>query len=111
MMQPGLGYKGGKWQVGVRKLLEAGQLVPFADLYQLNTDQLELQHHAQAFAYVDFLLATRGGKKFASFVRALKQKAEQRDALHDAFGLRPLQFDTQFQAWGRETYPLQRVGR
>lgn len=111
MMQPGMGYKGGKWQVGVRKLLEAGQLVPFSDLYQFNTDQLELQHHAQAFAYVDFLLATRGGKKFAGFIRALKNKAEQRDALKDAFGLSPLQFDKAFHAWVRETYPLQKVRR
>jgi hypothetical protein len=106
-LAPGSGFKGGRWRVPIRKLYEAGKLEPFAGVALKNTDQLTWQEHAQAFAYVDFLIAKYGGKAFAEMVRELKRGSETRDALQQAFGLSMLAFDTAFGAWVAATYPLQ----
>lgn len=100
------GFKGGMWRAPVRKYAETGQLVPFTTVAKLNTDQLLGQHHAQVFAYVDFLIATRGGKAFAAFVRLAKKGKSTRDALRKTLGLSMLGFDEEFVAWVKETYPL-----
>lgn len=103
----GAGFKGGRWRVPIRRIVEAGELTPFATLAQKNTDQLGWQDHAQVFAYVDFLLAKYGGKAFADLVRALKRGTETRDALQQAFNLSILAFDDEFTTWVKATYPLQ----
>jgi len=100
------GFKGGEWRAPVRGYVEAGELVPFAAVSKLNTDQLAGQHHAQAFAYIDFLLATRGGKKLAAFVRLLKEGKPTRTALREVLGLSMLSFDEAFASWVKEAYPL-----
>jgi hypothetical protein len=70
LVQPGGGgWKGGRWRTPVRKMIDDGEAPPFAELSSLNTDQLKFEHHALAFAYVDFLLATRVGAKFRDLSR------------------------------------------
>lgn len=102
------GFKSGEWRIPVRKLAEAGELEPFTSVADLNTDQLSGQHHAQVFAYVDFLIATRGGAAFAKLVRLLKEGRPTREALREAVGLSMLAFDEAFVAWVKTTYPLQK---
>ena len=102
------GFKSGEWRVPVRKFAEAGQLEPFTKVAVLNTDQLSGQQHAQVFAYVDFLIATRGGKAFANLVRLLKEGRPTRDALREAVGLTMLGFDEAFVTWVKASYPLQK---
>jgi hypothetical protein len=103
----GAGYKTGRWRVPVRKLAEAGKLKPFAQIAQLNTDQLDWQDHAQVFAQVDFLIGKYGGKAFAQMTRALKLGKATRDAVQEAFGLSMLQIDQDLAAWIKATYPLE----
>jgi len=103
----GATFKGGRWRVPVRRWVEEGGLVPFATVAALNTDQLRGQHHAQAFAYVDFLLQRYGGKAFVEMVRLLKRRKPTREALRKSTGLNPLTFDDAFATWVKEHYPLQ----
>jgi hypothetical protein len=64
---------------------------------------------ALAFAYVDFLLATRGGAKFRDLSRLAKGGKAGRDALADVYGLNPITIDAPFQEWVKENYsPIQR---
>jgi hypothetical protein len=102
-LQPGAGFKGGRWRAPVRRIVDEGKCRPFAELSALNADQLEFQDHALAFAYVDFLLTTRGGAKFRDLVRLVK-KGELRDALQAVYGLSPLTIEPQFQQWVKTTY-------
>lgn len=99
-------YHGGRWRVPVRKLLEADRLVSFAEVSRRNIDQLSSQERAQSLAYVDFLLAQHGGPSLYALVRRLKEKQTLRQALTEEIGTTVLEFDRQFRAWVRETYPL-----
>ncbi|MGA1607850.1 MAG: hypothetical protein ACO4CT_12765, partial [Planctomycetota bacterium] len=53
---PGANWKGGRWRVGLRQLVETGQLRRFTELYEKNSDQLDLEAHAHAYGWVDFLI-------------------------------------------------------
>jgi hypothetical protein len=106
LMMPGAGFKGGRWRVPVRQLVDAQKVVSFATLSGLNTDQLDFEQHAQAFAWIDFLITARGGPALRDFVRLLKNGNETRDALKEVYGWNPLQIDEQFTAWVKENYSL-----
>lgn len=107
-LQPGAGFKGGAWRPPVRKLVDEGGAVAFADLAQRNTDQLSFVEHAVAFAYVDFLIAAHGGAKFRDMLRMVKKDVPTRDALQTVYGLNPLSIDGAFQQWVKENYTLPR---
>lgn len=104
LVNPGTNWKGGRWRAPVRKLVDEGRAKPFADLSQRNTDQLDFEDHAVAFALVDFLLATKGGAKFRDLVRMVKQGQETRDALQAVYGWNPITIDAPFQQWVKEHY-------
>jgi len=109
LMVPGSGWKGGRWRTPVRKLVDEGKCKPFAELSMLNTDQLDFQDHAVAFAYVDFLITAHGGAKFRDLVRLCKQSEPQpivpiRDALQAVYGWNPLTIDAPFQQWVKDNY-------
>ena len=107
LMQPGAGFKGGRWQTPVRKLVDDGEAASFAALSILNSDQLTFEQHAVAFAYVDFLITDRGGAKFRDMLRLLKQGKETREVLQAVYGLNPLTIQPAFEAWVKEHYSLQ----
>ncbi len=106
-LQIGAGFKGGRWRVPVRKMLDGGKVKPFAEIAQLNTDQLDFEAHALVFAYIDFLMQKHGGKQMAELVRAAKKGLAARDALQQVYGLNPLTFEPQFQEWVKATYPTE----
>jgi hypothetical protein len=107
LMQPGIGFKNGRWRAPVRQLVDAGKLKSFAEVSILNTDQLEMQDHAHAFACIDFLLTVHGGPKFRDFLRLVKKDQPLREALQAIYGLNPLTFDPAFQTWVKATYSPQ----
>ena len=94
--------------LGIRQIAEQGALMSFVDLMDKNSDQLDMIAHAHAFAWVDYLIATQGGRKFADFLQRLKKQEATRDAMQATFGFGPLQFDERFSTWVKETYPLQK---
>lgn len=106
LLQPGAGFKGGRWRAPVRKLVDRGEVASFAELSRRNTDQLGFEEHATAFAYVDFLLSAHGGAKFRDFVRRLKRGEATRDALQKIYGLNPLTIDGVFEQWVKANYSL-----
>lgn len=107
LLQPGAGWKGGRWRVPVRKLVDAGKGRSFAELATRNTDQLEFEDHAMAFAWVDFFITSRGGSLFADLIRALKGGKATRDALQEVYRSDPLSIEEPFRTWVQENYPLQ----
>lgn len=110
-IQPGANWRNGRYRSGIRQLLEAGEIRKFVAIHQKNSEQLELEEHAHAYAFVDFLITTKGGPAMADFVRRLKSGEEQRDALKAAFGITPLAFDEAFHAFVREHYPEKETSR
>jgi len=109
-LQPGAGFKGGRWRVPLRKMVEAGKLGTFAHLSQLNTDELTFEDHAHAFAAIDYLLATHGGPKVKVLIDRIKRQTAVRDAL-STVGCTVLGFDEQLSTWIKATYPLEEVNR
>ena len=111
MINPGTHWKGGRWRAPVRKMVDDGKCKPFADLSILNTDQLDFEAHAVAFAYVDFLITAHGGAKFRDLIRLVKRTEPLvpiRDALQTVYGWNPLTIDAPFQQWVKDNYsPLE----
>lgn len=110
-LQPGAGFKGGRWRVPLRKMVEAGKLGGFARLAQLNTDELTFEDHAHAFACIDWLLAVHGGPKVRKGIDELKQGKPTREVMKDVFGIDMLSVDDALSAWIKATYPLEEGGR
>ncbi len=110
-LTPGAGFKGGRWRVPTRRLVEAGKLGPFSRLSNLNNDELSFEDHAHAFAAIDYLLAQYGGAKVARMITSLKTKVPARDAMKAAFDIDMLAFDDALRAWIKATYPLEETGR
>lgn len=105
LLQPGAGWKGGRWRTPVRKMTDEGTLPSFALLSSRNTDQLTFEEHAASFALVDFLITTRGGAKFRDLVLLAKKGRPMREALNEVYGWTPLQIDAPWKQWVTETYP------
>ena len=106
LLLAGAGFKGGRWRAPVRKLVDEGKGPTFAALSVLNTDQLDYEQHAFAFAYVDFLVTAHGGAKFRDLLRLVKQDKSTRDALQAVYGWNPLTIDSLFQQWVKDNYSL-----
>ncbi|MFM1871549.1 MAG: hypothetical protein RL398_971, partial [Planctomycetota bacterium] len=104
LLQPGAGFKGGRWRAPVRRLIDAGQGKSFAELSILNTDQLTFEDHAMAFAYVDFLLTSKGGAKFRDLITLAKRDQPMREALQAVYGWNPLTIDPVFRQWVKDNY-------
>ncbi len=97
-------FKGGKFRLAVRKLVDEGKAPPVAEVFEQNVDTLTLPMHAACFSYVDFLI-NRDGAKFNALMKLLKAKKPTRDALKETFGFGPLEFDGLWKAWVQATYP------
>ncbi len=104
-------FKGGRWRVPVRQFVERRALRPFAVVVRKNTDELDAQDRAQAFAYVDFLIDHCGGRRLAALIRALKRKQPLHEALAETCGLKMLHFDEMFAEWVRAHYPVREERR
>lgn len=104
LLLAGAGFKGGRWRAPVRKILDEGKAPSFAALSILNTDTLDFEQHAFAFAYVDFLLTAHGGAKFRDFLRLVKRDQATRDALQAVYGWNPITIDLPFQEWVKANY-------
>ncbi len=105
LLQPGAGWKNGRWRVPVRQLVDEGKGRPFAELSTLSTDQLTFEDHALSFALVDHLLAVHGGGKLRLLVERAKRDLPMRDALQEVYGTNPLALDATFRQWVKEHYP------
>jgi hypothetical protein len=106
LLDPGAGFRGGKWRPAVRKLLDEGKQPSFVALSQQNTDQLKFEEHAFVFAYIDFLLAVHGGGKLRDLLRAVKDGRATAEALPAVYGISLLQFDELFLPWVKANYSV-----
>ena len=104
LLQPGAGFKGGRWRAPVRRMVDAGEDRSFAELSIQNTDQLSFTDHALAFAYVDFLITSQGGAKFRELIKLAKRDQPMREALQAVYGLNPLTIVAPFRQWVKDNY-------
>ncbi|MCC6784021.1 MAG: hypothetical protein IT457_14345 [Planctomycetes bacterium] len=110
-LMPGTNWRNGRYRVGIRQLADEGKLRRFVESYVKNSDELDLEENAHAYAWVDYLMATQGGPKLIEFVRRLKARVPQRDAMQAVFGFGPLAMDERFAAWVKLSYPAKETGR
>jgi len=98
-------FKGGKWKPAVKKMVQLGEEPPVGTVFSRNTDGLLLPEHAVAFSYIDFLMQKDPGS-LNLLLRRLRAKTPTRDALAEAFGYTPIQFEEAWKEWVKATYPL-----
>lgn len=104
LMHASASFRGGKWRLATRQLVDQGKAVAFGVLAGKNTDQLDFVEHCFAFAYVDWFLAVHGGAKLRDLLRLVKQGKPTREALQQVYGFSPLQIDAPFLSWVKENY-------
>jgi len=97
-------FKGGKFKVGVRKLVATGKQPSMSSVMQKKTGELTPPEHALAFSYIDYLMQ-RDGAALNQLLRELRQREETRDALRNAFELSIFELEELWGAWVLETYP------
>jgi len=97
-------FKGGKFRLAVRKLVESEKLPSIAEVVEQNIDTLTLPMHALAFSYVDYFIS-RDGAKFSELLKELKKKVPTRDAIKKVYGINLLDFEAQWKVWVLQTYP------
>lgn len=97
-------FKGGKFKIGVRKLVALGKQSPMSSVMQKQTTELTPEEHALAFSYIDYLMQ-KDGKALNKLLIQLRERRETRDALQDTFGISILEFEELWRAWVLETYP------
>lgn len=97
-------FKGGKYRLAVRRMIEEEKTPSPAEVFQQNVDTLTLPMHAACFSYVEFLL-TKDAAKFNELVKKLKDKVPTRDALKQTFGMSVMDFEAQWKSWVLQTYP------
>lgn len=97
-----MSFKGGKWRMPVRGLIEGGKAPPFAETGSKTSDQLSAPEHALAFAYVDFLI-NRDAKLLPKVTNLYQKKKPTREAI-EPFGMTVNDLDAQFKKWVLEKY-------
>lgn len=97
-------FKGGKFKLGVRKLVALDKQASMSSVMQKQTTELTPEEHALAFSYIDYLMQ-KDGKALNRLLAQLRQRIETRDALQDTFGISILEFEGLWKAWVLETYP------
>ncbi|MBC8451160.1 MAG: hypothetical protein H8D72_00460 [Planctomycetes bacterium] len=98
-------FKGGKWKPAVRKMVQLGEAPPVGTVFSRNTDGLLLAEHAVSFSYIDFLMQ-KDPAMLNLLLRRMRAKTPTRDALAEAFGYTPIQFEEAWMEWVKSTYPL-----
>jgi hypothetical protein len=98
-------FKGGKWKPAVRKMVTMGDSPAVGTVFSRNTDGLLLPEHAVSFSYVDFLMQ-KDPAMLNLLLRRMRSKTPTRDALAEAFGYSPIQFEEAWAEWVKSTYPL-----
>jgi len=99
------GFEGGKFRVGVRRLVAAEAAPSMAAVTQLDRDGLTPEMNAVSYSYVDYL-STLGGKKLDALMQKLKNRVPVRDVVQELYGTSLLELETRWKAWVLETYPV-----
>lgn len=99
-----LDFEGGKYRLGVRKVVAKDAAPSMVDVTQRNADGLDAEMNAMSFSYVDYLLSL-GGEKFNALLRKLKERVPVRDVVQEIYGVNLIELETRWKAWVLETYP------
>lgn len=99
-----LDFEGGKYRLGVRKVVAKDTAPSMVDVTQRNADGLDAEMNALSFSYVDYLLSL-GGEKFNVLLKKLKDRVPVRDAVQEIYGVNLMELEARWKAWVLETYP------
>ncbi|MBI3820523.1 MAG: hypothetical protein HY286_17670 [Planctomycetes bacterium] len=97
-----IAFKGGKWRMPVRAMVEINKMPPFAETGSKMSDQLTAAEHALAFSYVDFLLH-RDPKLLPKVAYLYQKKKETREAL-EPYALSVNELEVQWKKWVLDKY-------
>lgn len=97
-----MSFKGGKWRMPVRSMVETGRMPPFSETGSKMSDQLTAPEHALSFAYVDFLI-NRDAKQLQKVVHLYQKKKDTREAM-EPYGMSMIDFEAQWKKWVLEKY-------
>jgi len=100
-----LDFEGGKYRIGVRKLVAKDEAPTMVDVTQRNADGLDAAMNALSFSYVDYLV-TLGGDKLNVVLMKLKNRVPVRDVVQEVYGMNLMELETKWKAWVLETYPV-----
>ncbi|MGH7151430.1 MAG: hypothetical protein ACREIU_12070, partial [Planctomycetota bacterium] len=106
------------WEAQTLRVLARGKAEPLANLVRKNAfADLDVDDHVVCWSKVDFLLRTRP-KEFAALLGKVKGRLDakgyadardltgaQRDAFRELLGWSFAEFDREWEAWVRKTYP------
>jgi hypothetical protein len=100
-----LDFEGGRYRLGVRRLVSKDAAPSMLDVMQRNADGLSAEMNALSYSYVDYLL-TLDGKKFDTLLRKLKARVPVRDVVQEIYGVNLIDLEAKWKAWVLETYPV-----
>jgi hypothetical protein len=98
-------FEGGKYRIGVRKLVAKDEAPSMVDVTQRNADGLDPAMNALSFSFVDYLV-TLGGDKLNALLVKLKNRVPVRDVVQELYGMNLMELEAKWKAWVLETYPV-----
>jgi hypothetical protein len=98
-------FKSGQWEPAVRKAVDAGRALPFLQVTGKHTTELTPEQHMFSWSFVDYVLRRHPGH-FGTLARAIKARKSVGDALLEALGISPFEFDADWQEYVRTEYSL-----
>jgi hypothetical protein len=98
-------FKSGQWEPAVRKAVDAGRALPFLQVTGKHTTELTPEQHMFSWSFVDYVLRRHPGH-FGTLARAIKARKSVSDALLEALGISPFEFDADWQEYVRTEYSL-----
>jgi hypothetical protein len=97
-------FKGGRFRLAVRQLVEKGQAPSAATVFEQTSDTLNLPQHAVSLSYVDYILH-KDPEKLLQLSLQLKRKVPTRDALKEVLGQGVIEFESNWKSFVLATYP------
>lgn len=111
-----------KWKVEARKLAVSGEALPYSKMLSIRAyGDFDAKGHLSLFSKIDFLIEgfPDGKERFRKFMNLVKGRLNPdttangsdmtscfRDAVQQAYGLNPLNFDEKWKEWVLATYPV-----
>jgi len=97
----------GSWEVPVRVAVERGSAPGFLGVAGKNTIELAPEEQIFAWSYVDFVRKTYP-ERLGPLARAIKARKSIKDALQEALGISPFEFEGKWQIYVRTHYELKK---
>ncbi len=104
ILRPTGTYYQGNWRRAVFDLVSKKKERQVSELFSMQQEELDFEGHAQAFAFVDFLMAEKGGEQFIRLIRALPDAKDSVAVVRSLYPSAQRDLDPRFRAWVLDKY-------